>query len=151
MKDPKRFKFPATGSPSENSSGTIRLSDPRKASSTEKHSPQDLEDLLRKIDPSKTLNLAVLSAGDSLKITTRNTTYTFQMLGPREAVLSTNRIDRPSGPARLRGCTLGRSSSISPDHIFCGGNLEFLFNPTKKIHQTTEISSIFWISRSRGC
>jgi hypothetical protein len=150
MKDPKRFKIPGHGWPAENNSGVVRRPGNRKRGVILKRAEQDMEAFLGKIDGQKTLNLSVLGAGDSLKITTLNTTYTFQMLGPRDAVLSTNRIDRPSGRARLRGCTIGGSSSISPDHIFCGGNLEFLFNATQKIHQTSEITSIFLMSRGRS-
>jgi len=142
-----RFKFPAQGWPHQDHTGITRASRKTKPASAPARAKQDLEQFLGSIDKSKILSLGNLNAGDSLKVTTRNTTYTFQMLGPREAVLSTNRIDRPAGPARLRGCTFGRSSSIAPDHIFCGGNLEFLFNSTKKIHRTTEITAILWLSR----
>ena len=151
MKDPARFKMQRKNWPPQFNSGIVANPGNRKTRVPTKREKPSLEDFLRKLDQKKILSLAVLCAGDSLQVVTRNTTYTFQMLGPRDAVLSTNRKDRPAGPARLRGCTIGRSSSISPDHLFCGGNLEFLFNSTKKIHRTTEISAISWLRRSRNC
>jgi len=42
------------------------------------------------------------------------------------------------------GCTFGRSSSIKPDHLFCGGNLELSYRlkGTAMTHRTTAIKEI---------
>ena len=44
----------------------------------------------------------------------RMTAYTFAMLGRDDAMLTTNRPDRPTGKVRINGCTFGASSSIKP-------------------------------------
>jgi hypothetical protein len=94
------------------------------------------------------LDLAQLSPGDVLKIGTKNTVYTLRILDDqRAAALQTNREDRPVGPVKIAGCTFGLSSTISPDHLFCGGNLElsFLRDEVRMIHTTSVIRTIAWI------
>jgi hypothetical protein len=42
------------------------------------------------------------------------------------------------------GCTFGLSSSIKPDHLFCGGNLELSYqlDGAPMTHTTTTIKEI---------
>ncbi len=71
------------------------------------------------------LELATLRLGDRVLVLTKQTAYMLVVRSSTEAVLTTNRADRPSGIITINGCTFGASSSIKPGHLFCGGNLEF--------------------------
>jgi hypothetical protein len=98
------------------------------------------------------LELVALAAGDVLRICTRNTIYALRMISSeREAVLATDRVDRPSGLVRIMGCTFGQSSTISPDRLFCGGSLELTFDQEgrRMVHTTSAIRSIEWFHRIR--
>ncbi|MBI4025370.1 MAG: hypothetical protein HY360_10355 [Verrucomicrobia bacterium] len=92
-------------------------------------------------------DLQQLRPGDWLRVVTQHTTYDFRMLSEREATLRTGRDDRPSGLARILGCTFGQSSSIKPDHLFCGGNLKFVFQDGEMTLVTTSIREIHHWSR----
>ena len=91
------------------------------------------------------LDLAQLAAGDELRVVTNHTEYLFTIMENRFASLSSVRCDRPAGRVRLMGCTLGNSSSIKPDHLFCGGNLEFTYelDGRSMTHKTTAIKAIY--------
>ena len=93
----------------------------------------------------KSLEVEILNKGGLLQIITRNTIYSFRMLNTREAILSTNKQNRPEGLVQLRGCTYGCSGSITPDRLFCGGNLEFSSNTTRQVHITSEIKAMKWL------
>jgi hypothetical protein len=95
------------------------------------------------------LDLTQLGRGDRLLVRTRNTTYLFAMTGPRSATLSSDRPDRPSGPVVLRGCVFGQSSTIKPDHLFCGGGLEILANGGAITHTTSPIETL-QLTRATG-
>lgn len=96
----------------------------------------------------KRFELGSLVPGDILRVITHHTMYTFVMTGPRAANLETDREDRPNGPVLLMGCTFGQSSTISPDYIFCGGNLEFTHGGGSMTCTTTAIRAIQLIGRS---
>lgn len=87
------------------------------------------------------LELTQIRAGDRLLVRTRNTHYLFQMTGPHDGVLSSDRADRPAGPVRINGCTFG-GSTIKPNHLFCGGNLEFTYQDGVHRFTTTPIVAI---------
>jgi hypothetical protein len=96
------------------------------------------------------LDLEALAEGDVVRICTRNTIYALRVSSPaREAVLATDRADRPSGRVRIMGCTFGQSSTISPDRLFCGGSLELTFDQEghRMVHTTSAIRSIEWFHR----
>src|SRR3954464_5666970 len=90
-------------------------------------------------------DLAELRPGDELRVVTGHTEYRFAMLDRRDADLTCSRPDRPHTRARIMGCTFGHSSSIKPDHLFCGGNLEFSYQLDGKsmTHRTTAIKAIY--------
>jgi hypothetical protein len=88
------------------------------------------------------IELSSLKPGDRLLVLTERTAYTLVMHENGEADLTTNRADRPSGRVLIHGCTFGASSSIKPDHIFCGGNLEFSHGEKGKVTTTTEIRAL---------
>ena len=90
-------------------------------------------------------DLRQLRAGDVLRVVTDHTTYVFRMLSAQGAILQTGRDDRPSGKVRIMGCTFGQSSSIKPDHLFCGGNLKFVCDEGRMTHSTTRIRAIQWL------
>jgi hypothetical protein len=92
------------------------------------------------------LDLSELAVGDVLKIVTRNSEYLLTMRQGRDAVLVCKQAGRPSGRVRIAGCAFGRSSSIKPDHLFCGGNLEltYLDEGVPMTHRTTAIREICW-------
>jgi hypothetical protein len=108
-----------------------------------------MEDWLRYIKSSKEkfgeeLDLAQLEPGDQLKVLTRNSEYLLTIVKGRRAILACPQPGRPAGPVRIMGCTFGRSSSIKPDHLFCGGNLELSYQLEGKAmtHTTTTIREI---------
>jgi hypothetical protein len=90
------------------------------------------------------LDLSDLEPGDLLKVVTRNSEYVLHMVKGREADLSCAQPGRPSGRVSILGCTFGRSSSIKPDHLFCGGNLELSYRRegAGMTHRTTTIKEI---------
>ncbi len=94
------------------------------------------------------LELATLRLGDRVLVLTKQTAYMLVVRSSTEAVLTTNRADRPSGIITINGCTFGASSSIKPGHLFCGGNLEFRSNDTRTVYTTTEIRAIQVIQRT---
>jgi hypothetical protein len=93
------------------------------------------------------LDLAELRVGDLLRVGTRNTIYTLRLLDDRSADLETDRPDRPAGRVKIMGCTFGLSTTISPDHLFCGGSLEFTFQADghRMTHTTSPIKRLQWI------
>ena len=93
------------------------------------------------------LDLQELRAGDVLRVGTLNTLYTFRMRDDRFAEMVTDRPNRPAGPVKIMGCTFGLSTTISPDHLFCGGNLEFTFHRDgmRMTHTTSAIRRLQWV------
>ena len=110
---------------------------------TEQPAP-DWEEFIRRHQASGVveLDLTTLRPGDTVVVVTNHTAYTFKLLAQTEAMMTTHRPDRPSGRVRINGCTFGASSSIKPDHLFCGGNLEFTHNDGHEISTTTEIRAL---------
>jgi hypothetical protein len=88
------------------------------------------------------IELASLKPGDRLLVLTEHTAYTLLMHDNSEADMTTNRADRPSGRVRINGCTFGASSTIKPDYIFCGGNLEFVHGDKSEVTTTTTIRAL---------
>lgn len=90
-------------------------------------------------------DLSELGPGDELTVITQHTDYRFKMIGGREADLTCSRIDRPHAQVEITGCTFGDSSSIKPNHLFCGGNLEFTYDLDGQLmtHKTTAIQVIY--------
>jgi hypothetical protein len=95
--------------------------------------------------------LGQLQAGDELTVKTKHTDYRFKMVGKRDADLTCSRFDRPHARIKIMGCTFGNSSSIKPDHLFCGGNLEFAYDLDGQpmVHKTTAIKAIYWRREAR--
>ena len=90
------------------------------------------------------LDLAQLKPGDLLKVITRNSEYLLTLRQGRDADLVCEQSGRPNGRVRILGCAFGRSSSIKPDHLFCGGNLELSYRAdgAAMTHRTTAIKEI---------
>jgi|ERR1041385_1952798 hypothetical protein len=91
------------------------------------------------------LDLSLLEPGDLLKIVTKNSEYILKIVKGQDADLSCAQAGRPNGRVRIMGCTFGRSSSIKPDHLFCGGNLELTYrgkDEARMTHRTTAIKEI---------
>ena len=95
------------------------------------------------------LDLSQLEAGDALKVVTANSEYSLTILRGRDANLECLQPGRPAGRVSIMGCTFGRSTSIKPDHLFCGGNLELSYreNGVSMTHRTTAIREILWRRR----
>ncbi|PYL59545.1 MAG: hypothetical protein DMF24_12935 [Verrucomicrobia bacterium] len=89
------------------------------------------------------LELGDVRPGDELRVVTRHTDYVFAILDNRTANLTCLRFDRPHARVKIMGCTFGNSSSIKPDHLFCGGNLEFAYE-LDGAAKTTAIQAIYW-------
>jgi len=96
------------------------------------------------------IDLKALQPGDLLRVVTSHTCYDLHILENRAAILKTNRPDRPEGRVSIMGCTFGCSSSIKPDHLFCGGNLEFTFQDGYMTHLTTTIRELYWVRRNES-
>lgn len=96
------------------------------------------------------LDLTGLEPGDILLVQTRHTLYALQIVRGRDAILRCDRPDRPSGAARIAGCTFGASSSIKPDRLFCDGNLELTLDAGRLTHRTTAIREIRLVRRASG-
>jgi hypothetical protein len=90
------------------------------------------------------LELSGLEPGDLLRIVTLNSEYLLTMGNGRDATLVCPQPGRPAGPVSIMGCTFGLSSSIKPDHLFCGGNLELTYESkgVSMTHTTTAIKEI---------
>ena len=104
----------------------------------------DWEAFLRKhqADGLPEIELSSLRPGDRLIVLTEHTAYTLVMRADGEADMTTNRTDRPSGRVLIHGCTFGASSSIKPNHLFCGGNLEFVHGEKGEVTTTTAIRAL---------
>ena len=87
-------------------------------------------------------DLDSLRPGDILVVETLHTAYRFRIVGDRLADLETGRSDRPCGRVQIQGCTFGDSSTIKPERLFCGGNLEFTYDDGKMVQRTTSIQAI---------
>lgn len=98
-------------------------------------------------DGAAEFDLRELLPGDQLRVVTKNTTYDLVLEENRFARLSTNRPNRPSGLVRMMGCTFGLSSSIKPDHLFCGGSMEFTFDEGEMVHNTSPIQAMYLLKR----
>jgi hypothetical protein len=98
------------------------------------------------------LDLTQLKPGDVLKVVTRNSEYLLTLRQGRDADLVCQQSGRPSGRVRILGCAFGRSSSIKPDHLFCGGNLELSCRAdgVPMTHRTTAIKEIHLRRRVRS-
>jgi hypothetical protein len=92
-------------------------------------------------------DLRQLEPGDLLRVLTAHTRYDLISISGLDAELTTDRPARPSGKVKIMGCAFGRSSSIKPDHLFCGGSLEFTFDEGRMTHRTTAIKAIHWLRR----
>ncbi|MEY2565001.1 MAG: hypothetical protein QOH88_3194 [Verrucomicrobiota bacterium] len=91
------------------------------------------------------LDLSQLQPGDLLRIVTLHSEYFLTIEKGREATLVCPQAGRPAGPVSIMGCTFGLSSSIKPDHLFCGGNLElnYQLEGVAMTHTTTTIKEIY--------
>jgi hypothetical protein len=97
------------------------------------------------------LDITDLHAGDVLRVGTMNTLYTLRVIDEdRTAELETDRADRPAGQVKIVGCTFGLSSTIRPNHLFCGGSLElsFVLDGVRMTHTTSSIRTLQCIRRA---
>lgn len=97
------------------------------------------------------LELSQLQSGDLLRIVTLHSEYFLTIVKDREATLVCPQPGRPEGTVLIMGCTFGLSSSIKPDHLFCGGNLELSYQleGVSMTHTTTAIKEIHLQRRRR--
>ena len=103
---------------------------------------QDWLKFLKEADFGDRLDVSSLKAGDVILVATEHTHYRLEVTDARELMVkvSSDRPDRPDREMRLMGCTIGASSSISPDSLFCGGNLEMNWNEDGELHTFTTTS-----------
>ncbi|HEY4302751.1 MAG TPA: hypothetical protein VGM73_17915 [Candidatus Didemnitutus sp.] len=93
------------------------------------------------------VQLATMNAGDRLVVETRNTRYELLWLEGDEVMMTTNRADRHGGSIRVQGCAFGRSSTIKPGVLFCGGNLEYVSRDGQTRNRTTTIHGLALMRR----
>jgi hypothetical protein len=94
------------------------------------------------------VNLSTLRPGDRLVVETRNTRYELEWGEGDTALLRTNRPDRAGGPVQVQGCAFGRSSTIKPGVLFCGGNLEYVSDQGRTRSRTTSIRGLALVRRT---
>lgn len=95
------------------------------------------------------INLRRLAEGDVLMVQTINSRYAFLWHKNGTAEVASNRgKKRPRGRVRVNGCTFGKSSSIKPGVLFCGGNLEYVSQDGLMIHRTTTIRAMELLRRT---
>lgn len=95
------------------------------------------------------IDLRHLAEGDVLMVHTVNSRYAFLWHKDGSAEVASNRgKKRPSGQVRVNGCTFGKSSSIKPGVLFCGGNLEYVSRGGSMTHTTTTIRSLELLRRT---
>ncbi len=94
------------------------------------------------------LSLASVVPGDRILVKTRNTHYLFAWKSAELAILRASSPKAPSGPVRIMGCSFGLSSSIRPDALFCGGNLEFTHSNGDRTWTTSAIQEIHLLHQS---
>jgi hypothetical protein len=95
------------------------------------------------------LALTAIAPGDRVIIKTRNTLYLFTWKHTDLAELRADNPKTPAGPVRIMGCSFGLSSSIRPDALFCGGNLEFTHSQGEKTWTTSPIEEIHVLHHSK--
>ena len=93
------------------------------------------------------LALTAIAPGDRVLVKTRNTHYLLSWRGGDMATLRTSSAKAPSGAVRVMGCSFGLSSSIRPDALFCGGNLELTHLDGERTWTTSEIKEIHLLHR----
>ena len=96
------------------------------------------------------LDLRRMAEGDSVVVKTRNTLYLLEWKTADSVELRTNSASAPSGPVRIMGCTFGLSSSIRPDFLTCGSNLEVTYNDGHRTWTTSPIEEIHHLQRNGG-
>jgi hypothetical protein len=97
---------------------------------------------------SQDLDLRRMKAGDLVLVKTRNTLYLLEWKTADSVELRTNKTTRPGGLVRIMGCTFGHSSSIQPDFLSCGGNLELTYNEGHRTWTTSPIDEIHHLHRT---
>lgn len=106
---------------------------------------------LRNTDFGDKIDLRDLKAGDIILVATEHSNYRMQVTDAKDlrVHLRSDRPDRPKREMRLMGCTLGASSTISPDHLFCGGNLELNWLEGRQLHTfaTTTITKLALVKK----
>ena len=131
---------------------------PENGQSADQNAPAGAPDwlaFLRSREGTARLEIDRLASGDVLLVETGNTRYRIEVSDPdsRAVMVTPDREDRPRGEMTLSGCTFGASSTIAPDHLFCGGNLELGFRTPAGVrgtHTTSEIRKVVLIRRSPG-
>jgi len=93
------------------------------------------------------LDLTKVGPGDRVVVETRNTRYELLWQTGTDVLLTTNRTDRAGGAVRVQGCGFGRSSTIKPNFLFCGGNLEYVSHDGRTRNRTTTIRALAIIRR----
>jgi hypothetical protein len=88
------------------------------------------------------ISLSSVEPGDRILVKTRNTHYLLSWQSADHSELRTNSSRAPSGLVRIMGCSFGLSSSIRPDALFCGGNLELTYADGEKRWTTSAIEEI---------
>ncbi len=88
------------------------------------------------------IDLTTVKRGDCVIVITQGTAYMLTIEEGRTAALATNRSDRPAGSVTVQGCAFGGSSSIRPDRLFCGGNLEFIQGDPPTTYRTSAIRAL---------
>jgi hypothetical protein len=108
---------------------------------------------LQRMQGVEKFSLAGICTGDVLLVATDNTRYRIEVRDAaiRKVWVLADREDRPSGDMTLHGCTFGASSTIAPEHLFCGGNLELGFlspDGTRGKHTTSQIHKVVHVRRT---
>ena len=96
------------------------------------------------------VELRKMKSGDCVLLKTRNTFYLLEWKTDDLVELRSNKAKAPSGPVQIMGCTFGQSSSIRPDLLTCGANLELTYNNGHRTWTTSVIDEIHYLHRTEG-
>lgn len=109
--------------------------------------PHDWLEEIARYSAMESIDLKSLREDDQILVTTCNSQYHLTVLESVERLvkMKSSRENAPEGSMTLMGCALGQSSSLSPDSLFCGGNLELNFRSQSgelMTHTTSQIKEI---------
>jgi hypothetical protein len=113
---------------------------------------EDWDSLIRSIskESSIELDLRWMGPNDRVVVKTQNSIYLLTWLQDGTVEICSNREKGPQGLVQIMGTTFGLSSSIRPDVISCGANLELNYNNGDKTWTTSTVTEIHHLRLDRS-
>lgn len=89
------------------------------------------------------LELELLGSGDKVVVRTANTTYSLEVLEGTKCRLTPGNPKARSGEGDIAGGTNAEATEYTPNRLFVGGRMAFLFNGDQEAMLTSVVESIF--------